>query len=305
MSNLTNPSLLQFLACSDCGGEIGESDKNSLRCSSCGTQYEIRNGIALMYPRDMDLAHMREEEHLASKMRTRSLNPKELFSATQWELSKREFWSTVQNNLPQQGPKSFINIGCGFDKNFAGIERQGSTFVNFDMIHGMLDELQKSVSAKSCVAGDVNRLPFKKGVFDYAISIDVIHHQSEDLPKLLQSFRDLLKPGGTLFLEDPNAWGFFQMSKSIFLPKPVYRFLRSRYHALKRSTDKPADYEFPTNVWRVLSILRELGFREIKVYPHSAYPCIGTASYRIYKLFSGLDFVRKYNNYHYMLSAAL
>lgn len=301
MSNLTNPALMQFLACPDCGGELSESSAR-LKCCSCSAEYKIRQGIPLLYSKNTDFAHLHEEEHLATMMKSPRLNAKEKFSAAQWDASKQEFWSTVQNAV-EQSPKAFINIGCGYDERFREVEQRGNTFVNFDMIYDMLFDLQGRVSARSCVAGDINHLPFKKSAFDYVISIDVVHHENENLLELLQSFRDLLKPGGTLFLEDPNAWGLFQMSKSIFLPRPFYRFLRSRYHQLRRSEHRPADYEFPTNVWSVMSMLKQLGFREIKAYPHTAYPCIGEASYGVYRLLSGFDFVRKYHNYHYMLSA--
>jgi hypothetical protein len=121
--------------------------------------------------------------------------------------------------------------------------------------------------------------------------------------RTLGSFRDLLKPKGTLLLEDPNAWGLFQMSRSIFMPRFVYRSLRSVFHTLKGSTHRPADYEFPTNVWRVMTILRELGFENIKCYPHTAYPTISERKHRIYCSLGGSKCVRKYHNYHYMLSA--
>jgi hypothetical protein len=107
-----------------------------------------------------------------------------------------------------------------------------------------------------------------------------------------------------LFLEDPNAWGLFQMSKSIFMPRPMYRGLRSAWHTLRRSEHRPADYEFPTNVWQVMSMLRELGFRDVTAHPHTAYPSIGAAGYGVYRMLSGFEYVRTYHNYHYLLSAA-
>ena len=88
-------------------------------------------------------------------------------------------------------------------------------FINFDLVYKMLSSLKDEYGAKFCVAGDINRLPFKKASFDYVISIDVIHHENENLKSLIKSFADLLKVGGTLFLEDPNAWGMFQAPKSI------------------------------------------------------------------------------------------
>lgn len=167
----------------------------------------------------------------------------------------------------------------------------------------MLYTLQRDFGATSCVAGSLDSLPFRKMSFDYIVSIDVVHHESHKLLVLLESFANLLKPGGLLFLEDPNAWGMFQFVKSILLPKPVHRFLRSTYHRLRGSTQKPADYEFPTSVWRVRRILTELGFCNITVYPNNAYPCVGPVSLAVYKLFSRTEWVRKYHSYHYMLSA--
>ena len=235
---------------------------------------------------------MTEKEHL----------PAMRFNLEQWERSKLEFWAMVQAGVTGTD-KRFVNIGCGYDSHFSALESQGHTFVNFDMVLEMLRSLQSQAGARFCVNGDLNRLPFKRGAFDYVVSIDVIHHDCDQLERLLGSFRDLLRPGGTLFLEDPNAWGMFQMAKSILLPRPVYRYLRSTYHRLRHSEHRPADYEFPTNLWAIKAILDRLGFRQIQVYPHTAYPTVGRGSHRLYQWLSRSEYVRTYHNYHYMLSA--
>ena len=257
-----------------------------------------------MYPQGMDVAHLREEEKLAGMMKSPRLNSKEEFSSIQWAKSKVEFWSVVTGKV-DKSPAKFVNIGCGFDDHFAPLEQAGHTFINFDMIFAMLSDLQERVGARSCVGGDIGKLPLRKHAFDYVICIDVIHHEYDQLFSVLESFRDLLRPGGTLFLEDPNAWGLFQMAKSILLPKPVYRKLRSTYHRLKRYVHQPADYEFPTSVWRVMSILKNLGFNDITSYPHHAYPAIAERNFRAYQLLSHFEFVRKFHNYHYMVSATV
>ena len=250
----------------------------------------------------MNTGHLQEEENLAEMMTRRRLSSKEKFSSRQWDDSKQEFWRMVGTML-EPPPTLAINVGCGYDSGFVKLEQLGHTVVNFDMVYHMLDTLQRDSGAKSCVAGDVNTLPFKKNAFDYVISIDLIHHESEGLFTLLATFRDLLKPGGVLFLEDPNAWGMFQMAKSIFLPRPAYRFMRSTYHWLKRSTHRPADYEFPTSVWRVKAMLKRLGFQDIRIHPNEAYPCIGEWGFRAYGALGKSEYVRKHHNYHYMLSA--
>jgi SAM-dependent methyltransferase len=300
MSNLTNPELLQCIVCPVCGGDLIELTDH-LNCSRCPAEYEIRMGIPLLYPPSLDFTHLREEEKLAQMMKFPNLTEDEAFNSSQWIISKREFWETVQRNM-QPSPSLIINIGCGYDEGFNQFEQAGHTFVNFDMVYNMLIALQNN-GAKSCVGGDVNRLPFKKGIFDYVISVDLIHHESNNLYSLLQGFQELLKPGGVLFLEDPNAWGIFQMGKSIFLPKFLYWFFRKTYHAIKRSIHRPADYEFPTNVWHVKGMLEKLGFQNIQIHPNIAYPCISKANYRFYNLFSKFEYVKKFHNYHYRLSA--
>jgi SAM-dependent methyltransferase len=300
MSGLSNPELIRWIACPACGGDVADCVE-SLKCRSCGAEYEIRNGIPLLYPPGMRMDHLREEQSLAGMMTSQALSPTEDFSRRQWQASKQEFWSVVAANL-QAPPGLLIDIGCGYDSSVGQLERRGYTCVNFDMVHDMLDTLQRNAGARSCVAGDVNRLPFKQGTFDYVVSIDLLHHESNNVRALLEAFRDILRPGGMLFLEDPNAWGVFQMVKSMLLPRPLYRRLRSAYHRLRRSRHRPADYEFPTSVFRVRTELRRLGFQGLRVHPNRAYPCVGAVAFRVYALLSRVEFIRRYNNYHYIIS---
>ena len=295
-----DPGLLELLACPKCQAALMQGLRG-LKCTGCMSSYEVKQGIPIVLP-DTNTEHFKEEPNFAQTIESRERLPEEPFNLNQWTLSKREFFAMVRSVVTGQ-QKKFVNIGCGFDPSFVEFEERGHTFVNMDLVFDMLANLQKELGAKSCVNGNVNSMPLKAGAFDYVISIDVIHQECERLPELLGSFRDLLKPRGTLFLEDPNAWGLFQMAKSIFMPRVVYKSLRSTYHVLKRSTHRPADHKSPTNVWRVMAILRDLGFEDIKCYPHTAYPTVSERSHRIYRSLSGSEFVRRYHNYHYMLSA--
>ncbi len=301
MTPQMNTQLIELLVCPDCGEKL-QLENNHLNCRAGKHQYEVKNGIPCLYPSQMDKKHLHEEESLASMMVREPENAKDALSAQQWQLSKKDFWDMVRQNVTGK-QKTFINIGCGFDMHFTEFEEAGHAFVNFDLVYRMLAALQSKKQAKSCVAGDINCLPFKKAAFDYVISIDVIHHESDHVEKLIEVFASLLKPGGMLFLEDPNAWGMFQAVKSIFMPRCLYRNLRSVYHKVKQSTHHPADYEFPTDVQKIKRILINKGFTDIQVYPQNAYPTIGVAAYSVYRLFSWIPFVKTYMNYHYMLKA--
>lgn len=295
-----DPTLLELLACPQCRRELAASDAQ-LVCRGCGRLYELDNGIPVLLPDSCDQEHLREEESLARMMREKHALPEMRFNLDQWDRSKVDFWKMVRSNI--SGPaRRIANLGCGYDANFAALVAEGHVFVNFDIVRDMLRGLQTRCPAGHYVNGDLGSLPFTRAAFDYVISIDVIHHECENLPGVFASFRDLLKPGGTLFLEDPNAFGMFQMAKSILLPRPLYRYLRSTYHRLRRSEHRPADYEFPTNVWKVKRLLQEAGFEQIRFYPQNAYPTISRTSYEIYNWFGRSTYVRTYHNYHYMLS---
>jgi len=301
MSAGLDPRLHELLACPRCLAEFVITD-TSLQCGGCRETFALEDGIPVLLPKTFDVEHLKEEQFLATMMREKAHLPAMRFNLEQWNQSKQDFWRMVAAGVSGSS-KRFVNIGCGYDSRYSEFESKGHVFVNFDMVLDMLKTLRSDFGALFCVNGDLNSLPFKRGAFDYVISIDVIHHECDRLSEVLATFRDLLKPGGTLFLEDPNAWGLFQMAKSIFLPRPVYRYLRSTFHRLLRSTHRPADYEFPTNVWQVTRILQELGFEKIHVYPQTAYPTIGRTRHQIYRWLSGSEYVRTYHNYHYMLSA--
>ncbi len=79
--------------------------------------------------------------------------------------------------------------------------------------------------------------------------------------------------------------------------------LRSLYHRLRRSPHRPADYEFPTSVWRTRKTLAALGFRDITVVPLRAYPNVCPAVYKLYTMIARNEYVRRYHNFHYMIFA--
>ncbi|MEW6382146.1 MAG: methyltransferase domain-containing protein [bacterium] len=270
MSSLKSTELLAFLVCPLCKRDLAEFG-SKLKCTYCAREYGIRNGIPLLYPDTIDFEHLREEENLAKMMKNLSFSKKDQTSLIQWEKSKQEFWDMVQGNIGQP-PKAFINIGCGYDNSFSILEKNGYMFINFDIVYDMLYDLQTQHGSKFCVAGDINYLPFRKHSFDYVVSIDVIHHEYDKAEALLRSFHELLKPGGILFLEDPNAWGMFQFIKSAFLPRPLYRSLRSWYHKLKNPHKKPADYEYALSIWAARRMLKDLSFTNITAYSNNAYP---------------------------------
>lgn len=324
MSPSTSPELLALLVCPECGGNLGLSPcpaekaassphspgyaagdsagcEECLLCAGCNRSFEVRQGIPHLYPDDIDGAHIEEEEKLAELMATHSPSGREILYEAQWAESKKEFWGFVKERASGGNP-SILNAGCGIDRGFFDLEGAGM-LVAFDLMPSLLERLGAMYGSRNNVAGAVQALPFREGSFDFVCCVDLVHHEPERLPEIIRSFHRVLKPGGALFLEDINAWGIFQFWKSIFLPAPVYGALRSAYHRARRSPHQPADYEFPTSVWRVKKLLAGAGFREIEAIPQRAYPNTGPAGLAVYGALSRFDRVRRYHNFHYMLFA--
>lgn len=303
---MLDPCLMKMLVCADCRHSLSEKD-GSLVCTSCKRRYEIQDGIPALYPQSVDQTHLVEEEHLAVQ-RTGEPTPLQRFRSAQWKLSKSEFWTMVEdrirdaNNGGFPAGKSMINVGCGYDDSFRPFQDQGVVFVNFDLVHCKVSHLKNAEGAKLCVVGDIGAMPFAESSFDYLVAVDVVHHEWGKLDQILGSFWDLIKPGGMLFLQEPNRHAVFQLAKSM-LPRPVYRAARIAYHRMKRSKEKPADYEFPMSMRAMMKTLERMGFENISVYGNYAYPHSNPLRHRVYQALSKSKYVRTCHNYHFTMSA--
>lgn len=297
-----NKQLLDKLKCPTCGEDVFV-DNSKVVCCNCHKEYLLCNTIPKMLSENINHKHLEEEEVLFQKMQAAQENAKVSLSTSEWRKSKMEFWGQVRDELENSRKKEILNIGCGYDSAFVELEFNGHTFINSDIIDSSLKYLQEKYHAKHCVVADINNLPFKDNSFDIITCIDILHHEEENLDQILIDIHKTLKSGGSLYLEDINAWGLFQFYKSIFLPKALHRKLRSFYHKLKKSEHIPAMYEFPTNPFVMKKKLATAGFKNIKFYEKKSYPESGRIKLAIYKLFNSLGRINKYHNYHYFLKA--
>lgn len=296
-----NQNLIKKLKCPACGGEV-LFDNEELVCQDCRRGYGFRNNIPKMISEKVNLEHLEVEEKLFQKMQEAQVNKKVRLSRAEWMKSKQEFWNQVRNNLGDN-PQEILNIGCGYDSAFVEFEFNGHIFVNLDIIESSLKYLKEKYNAQYCVLADINNLPFKNNSFNVITCVDILHHEGDNLDKIITSIYSDLKSGGTFYLEDINAWGIFQFYKSILLPKFLHGSLRSFYHKIKKSEHVPARYEFPTNPFVMRKKLENAGFKNIRFYAKKSYPESGLFKLFIYKLLSLFGRINKYHNYHYFLSA--
>ncbi|MFA5139643.1 MAG: class I SAM-dependent methyltransferase [Elusimicrobiota bacterium] len=92
------------------------------------------------------------------------------------------------------------------------------------------------------VAGDGGSLPFRRGAFAAGLLLDVLYHEEvRDELALLREVRDVLKPGGHLFLQ-----------------VPAYEWLRSGHDVKARSARR-------YTAGRVREMLRQTNFEVIRL----------------------------------------
>ena len=301
MTTPVDPILLDLAACPACGGTLEvRACGEELACRACGARYEVRGGIPVLLPPGFDRTRLAQEEHLGDLMTGLPEEAKDPLSEREWKRSKAEFWEFVRGRLAPGG-ETIVSIGCGVDTAFLELGAR-HTALAFDLVVPLLETLRDRHGSKLNVAGAVQSLPLKDGVFDALCCIDLLHHDPDRLEEIVRSFHRVLRPGGRLFLEDVNAWGLLQMWKSP-LPRPLRAALRSLWHRLRSSRQRPAPYEFPTSVFRTGRLLAEAGFEEITAVPQRAWPNTPRPALAACRALSRIPRIRRYHNFHYFLYA--
>jgi SAM-dependent methyltransferase len=96
-----------------------------------------------------------------------------------------------------------LEIGCGEGGNLHHLRDRGRLRVGIDSSAKKAGFASRHSGARALVA-DATRLPFGEGAFDVVLIRDLLHHVG-DRQKVLREARRVVRPGGRLFLIEPNA----------------------------------------------------------------------------------------------------
>jgi SAM-dependent methyltransferase len=196
-------ALLDLLRCPGCqnpldlrsaGGITADIEHGMLACVSCRTDFPVRDGI----PRFVPPVNYADNFGLQwNRFRQTQLD-----SHTGHPISRKRFVSTAGWRPAELAGKRVLDVGCGAGR-FAEIALDcGARVVALDYssaVDACRDNL-RSRTEIDVVQGDIYRLPFLAGQFDFVYCLGVLQH-TPDVRRAFLSLPSQLAPGGRLAVD--------------------------------------------------------------------------------------------------------
>lgn len=175
----------------------------------------------------------------------------------------REFYPFTARCLPMAENAVILDLGCG-----TGLELEHYFALNptakvtgIDLVPGMLKALREKFPGKDLelILGSYFDVPFGCGKFDGAVSVESLHHFTQDkkIPLYTKLYR-ALKPGGYFILTDYFA---LDDENEAFWQQELLRLKQENGIA----DDAFYHYDTPLTVEHETQALLEAGFRRVEV----------------------------------------
>ena len=178
-----------------CGGpdkvRLRASEK-SLDCPCCGASYacDAETGHADLVPREerADITQYADHE-FHERLGVKDGPP---------VLSARVKADMMRRMLEPSAGEDVLDLGCGAGKLALFAQRSGARVAGVDVAPFFLP---RAVASLDLVLGDLRRLPFRKGSFSRAYTLDVLEHLEEDgVASVLLEARRTIGAQGRLFV---------------------------------------------------------------------------------------------------------
>jgi uncharacterized protein YbaR (Trm112 family)/SAM-dependent methyltransferase len=269
--------LLSLLTCPDCGSsDLSAASDNRLTCTACKAVYSIINNVPQMLPSKLAKSLEGKKEYTGKLMAaTRAgQQPKDTNNLDtdrlMWEhhlydwgkeviftnaaaadifvvyagKGARDLCKRLKDIAGGVSGKSLLYVGSGNDTLVTlPLEAEGALIVNMDIVNESMQDLM-NCGAKTCVCGDIRRLPFRDESFDVVFSKGSLHH-SQPIDEPLRSMIRVCKKGGHIVLVEPN--------KYMTVPR----------HRLPKGLAVPTPYEHHISSHSVVKILKDDGIIDI------------------------------------------
>lgn len=184
------PSLVEYLACPTCGGNLSLKTKKerkneiiegTLTCLKCKEKFPVKDSIP-RFVVDETKNFVKTEDAFSAKWRTyhKSYHEKKWFEFQRNWLLERFQWKTLENFNNFLKTRNFIldaGTGLGNSAKYHSTNKNSLVFA-LDASESIDFANKKYGDIKNIhfIQADLRQLPFKKSFFDYIYSDQVLHH---------------------------------------------------------------------------------------------------------------------------------
>jgi SAM-dependent methyltransferase len=185
----TGHPLYAFLRCPDCKGELSPAE-GALQCA-CGRRWPVVRSVPRFVPSDAYVASFSFEWNTH---KTTQLDSQRGDSMTEDTLRQK----TSLTPEAVRG-KLVLDAGMGTGRFTQVLGKWGARVIGADLSLAV-EAARENLGERDdllVTQGDIARLPFAPGTFDYIVSIGVLHH-TPDTRAHFAALVPLLKPGGTI-----------------------------------------------------------------------------------------------------------
>lgn len=214
-----NPSLLSYLACPLCKGNLKNTGTNQVECLSCKAVYPVDDGIPMLLPPQLEEFKMLEAEfhsNEANEFVERHLK----FS---YRVSRyHEDYLACFRDLQKGAVVLEVSGGGGLEA--CRLKDMGLSVIESDIAVGMVKRARKRAADEGqdahsvFVVCDAELLPCQDKSLDAILIVGALHHLPSP-ERFFAAAKRALKPGGLLVIGfEPNRWPYYTVI-------PVLRFL--------------------------------------------------------------------------------
>ena len=175
-----------------------------------------------------------------------------------YRIKDHELVKVFRGYLPAKG--KILDGGCGFGQWSIILDEFGYDLEAVDFNKQAVNIIKEHFPNLSVSVGDVLKLRYPNDYFDGYISMGVVEHFEEGPEKVLEEAHRVLKDGGAFLVSVP----YFNPLRKIKSPWGKLYFRRNN---LGRN-NKGKFYQYAFSVGEFRKILRESGFRVMKVIPY-------------------------------------
>lgn len=188
--------ILDIVACPECRSDLLLFE-DKLRCSSCKEEYFIEDGIPILLPKSVKMEVGRSNDRWDEIYEDLDVCKEDplLTDCHKSTLAHIDaVWEYSDDHL-------FFEAGCGTADVARNYARKGRRVVGLDFSMNALRTGKRYFDKEGLdcllICGDLSKLPFKAGIFNFIYAGGSIEH-FEDTYSSVAGFERILKPGGFL-----------------------------------------------------------------------------------------------------------